>query len=83
MPATSRELIEAHASSSSPPDIKYADWYVLLQAETTSATLPLENLITKSVAVALEAGDVEDAVIAQSESQRRQIWRFREDLVYV
>lgn len=82
IPAAARELVETHYIDSAPPEIEHAHWYVLLQAETTSATLPLEILVSESLGPALESGDVVDAVIAQSESQRAQLWKFRESIVY-
>lgn len=82
MPAASRELIETHVKDSAPPEIERSDWYVLLQAETTSATLPLETLVSESITNALQTGEVLDAVIAQNESQRVQLWKFRENIVF-
>jgi FAD/FMN-containing dehydrogenase len=82
IPAAARQLVETHVKDSAPPDIEHTQWYILLQAETTSATLPLESLVSESLQAALRSGDVVDAVIAQSESQRAQLWKFRENVVF-
>lgn len=82
IPLAARTLVETYIEEAAPPPLEGSDWYVLMQAETTSANLPLETLVSEAIAAALESGDVEDAVIAQSESQRAQMWKFREAVVF-
>jgi FAD/FMN-containing dehydrogenase len=53
-------------------------WYVLLEI---SGTGDLGSLLTGILAEAAEAGIVSDAWIAQSETQRNEIWRIREAIV--
>ncbi len=82
IPAAARKLVEAHFEDSVPPELEYSNWYVLLQAETSSPALPLEALVIDSLEAALNTGKVVDTVIAQSDSQRAQLWKFRENLVF-
>lgn len=44
--------------------------------------IPLEEIVTSSLAPALEAGLLNDAVIAKNESQRAKMWKFRETIVF-
>ena len=52
-------------------------WYVLVEA-SASADIGLKAMMDKGLAQSLDCGDVLDAVVATSESQRSQLWRLRE-----
>jgi len=52
-------------------------WYVFAELTDTDPQGRVEDLLTQGLAVALEAGVVADAAIAQSESQAKAIWHLR------
>ncbi|MGU3536568.1 FAD-binding oxidoreductase [Methylobacterium sp. A54F] len=53
---------------------------VLLELSASSARIPLDDLLTGTLEALMEAGHVEDAVLAQSERQRREMWTIRETI---
>ena len=55
-------------------------WYVLLQANDSTADAPLATRVENAFAVAAEASIVEDATIAQSEEQAARLWALRENI---
>jgi len=82
IPAAGRTMVEKYIKEGAPPPIENADWYVLLQAESTAVGLALETLVSQSLAPYSDSSRIVDAVIAQSEAQRAQMWKFREALVF-
>jgi FAD/FMN-containing dehydrogenase len=52
-------------------------WYVLAEV-SASADIGLKAALERALAESLEAGDALDAVVAQSQEQRRALWRLRE-----
>ena len=56
-----------------------ADHYVLIDLASTRKNDTLRELAETILSDALEAGDVTDAVIADSLSQRNALWRLREE----
>lgn len=52
-------------------------WYVLAEV-SASAEIGLKAALERALAECLEAGDALDAVVAQSQEQRRALWRLRE-----
>lgn len=54
-------------------------WYVLLETAAAHPAVPLRSMLEETLATAAEAGEVADAVIAESEGQRANMWRIRED----
>jgi FAD/FMN-containing dehydrogenase len=56
-------------------------WYVLLEVGTSAELGMLRDAFERALADALEAGDVLDAVLAESEAQRMSFWRLREGVV--
>ncbi len=53
--------------------------YVLVELATPRPDSTLEETLENLLAAAMEAGDVTDAVVAQSGSQRAALWRLREE----
>lgn len=53
---------------------------VLLELSASSARIPLEDVLLGTLEALMEAGHVEDAVLAQSERQRREMWTIRETI---
>lgn len=53
---------------------------VLLELSASSERIPLDDILLGTLEVLIEAGHVEDAVLAQSERQRREMWLIRETI---
>ena len=51
---------------------------ILIETATTQTEVDPDALLTAYLGAALEAGQIADAVIAQSESQRKTLWAMRE-----
>lgn len=74
--ATALELVMQHIPGSRRPLAVPAAWQVLLELSEFSANNPdveLENSLAK-------ATGVQDAILAQNESQRLALWRLRENI---
>lgn len=54
-------------------------WYVMAEIAAAHESVPLREMLEGVLAEALEAGEVADAAIADSEAQRQGIWKIRED----
>lgn len=53
---------------------------VLLELSSSSARIPLADVLLGTLEALIEAGHVEDAALAQSERQRREMWTIRETI---
>ncbi|MGH1571256.1 FAD-binding oxidoreductase [Methylobacterium sp. P31] len=53
---------------------------VLLELSASSERIPLEDVLLGTLEALMAAGHVEDAVLAQSERQRRDMWTIRETI---
>jgi FAD/FMN-containing dehydrogenase len=72
------EFVLRNIAGSRDPLAEVHPWYVLVElasGEPGSAEAAMERFLAEG----LEAGSVRDAVIAQSETQARELWRLRED----
>lgn len=58
------------------PLTEKSNYYIVAEAETS----PDSEILVQSLSDALEAGEISDGSIAQSESQAKTFWRFREDI---
>jgi len=54
-------------------------WYVMLELAASHESIPLREILEGALGEAMEAGEVADAAIADSEAQRLAIWKIRED----
>ena len=54
-------------------------WYVMVELSAAHESIPLRDILETTLGAAMEAGEVLDAAIADSEAQRRMIWKIRED----
>ena len=54
-------------------------WYVMLELAAAHESIPLRKILEGTLADAMEAEEVLDAAIAESEAQRQAIWKIRED----
>ncbi len=80
IPRIGIELTVKHITGVSDPFDQTSPWYVLAEASSPRANDPLETLLEEALSSAMEAGLVTDAVVAQSESQRKMFWRIRETI---
>lgn len=79
MPRAAYDLALAHIEGIVDPLASPSPWYVLIEMATPS---PLDDLRAKLEAIfaeGMEAGLVTDGVIAESEAQRAELWRPREE----
>ena len=53
---------------------------VLLELSASSERIPLDDILLGTLEALIEAGHVEDAVLAQSERERREMWTIRETI---
>ena len=54
-------------------------WFVMLELAAAHESIPLREIMEGTLGAAMEAGEVTDAAIAESEAQRQAIWKIRED----
>ncbi len=54
-------------------------WYVMVELSAAHESIPLRAIMEGTLGEAMEAGEVLDAAIADSEAQRQMIWKIRED----
>ncbi|MDR6287625.1 D-lactate dehydrogenase (cytochrome) [Inquilinus ginsengisoli] len=81
MPRLAIDFALRHVPGVIDPLAEPHPWYVLLELSSTAADAPLAQQLESILAHALEAGLVDDAVIAASEAQRRTFWHLREAIV--
>ena len=55
-------------------------WYTLIQVDDSVAESPLEAALEAVLAAAADNGGIDDAVVAQSVAQSRQMWALRENI---
>ncbi len=54
-------------------------WYVMAEIAAAHPSVPLREMMEETLGEAMEAGEVTDAALAESEAQRLGIWKIRED----
>lgn len=54
-------------------------WFVMVEIAASHPAVPLRTMFEDTLAEAMEAGEVTDAALADSEEQRKNFWRIRED----
>ena len=62
-----------------PLPVGSAPWYVMVEIAAAHESVPLRQMMEDTLGDAMEAGEALDAAIADSEAQRRMIWKIRED----
>ena len=84
---TAFELLSAHAVSAalSLDGVRYPfeaphPWCALIEADSPSERFDLRGAIEDAFTEGLESGDVLDAVVAQSGTQRDELWQLRESV---
>ncbi|HUS95971.1 MAG TPA: FAD-binding oxidoreductase [Hyphomicrobiaceae bacterium] len=54
-------------------------WYVMAEIAAAHPSVPLRDMMEDTLGEAMEAGEVTNASLAESEAQRLGIWKIRED----
>jgi FAD/FMN-containing dehydrogenase len=80
VPASALELVCRHIEGASDPFERRYPWYVLLEASLPAGDEATSARLQSLLAVAMEAGAIEDAVVASSLRQREDFWRLRESV---
>jgi FAD/FMN-containing dehydrogenase len=79
MNAFSVQLSRKHHPGSPDPLPGHA-WYVLVQADDPAEDSELTELLERALAQGVDEGIVDDATIASSDAQRKQLWSLRENI---
>lgn len=79
MPRSCFDLALKHIEGIVDPIEEPSPWYVLMEMATSSEIDDLRGKLEAIFSEAMETGTVTDGVIAESETQRTQIWRIREE----
>jgi len=80
IPRIAVELVLRHVERTSDPFEQPHAWYVLIEIGLARAFEGAQSRIQGELLAAIEAGEVLDAVLAQSEAQRDSFWRLRETI---
>ena len=80
IPQVAMQLLAKHLPSARQPLAATAPWYVLCEATSADASDPLADKLGAEIEAAIEAGLVDDAVLAQNERERLELWQLRENV---
>jgi FAD/FMN-containing dehydrogenase len=80
IPRIGVELTTKHIPGVVDPLAAASAWYVLCELSSSRTDEPLEAVLEKTLAAALESGWVTDASVALSEREREAFWRLRESI---
>ncbi len=59
-----------------------AEWVLLIEAATPAADFDIASALERALGEALEAGEISDGLMAESEAQRNELWALREGIVH-
>lgn len=80
IPRNGLELVLKHMPACVRPLSEGHNWYALVELASPSTQSELSERIEEILAQAIEDGEVADAVLAATESQRNALWALRENL---
>ncbi|MBM0103344.1 FAD-binding oxidoreductase [Steroidobacter sp. S1-65] len=80
IPRIALELVLQHIGDTTDPLDGAHDWYVLLEIGMGRHDEQLRGAIEVELAAAMEEGQISDAALATSETQREMFWRLRETI---
>lgn len=80
VPRIGIELTTRHIPGVTDPLKEPHEWHVLCEISSSRHVENLDELLTESLGAAFEANLVLDAVVAQSERERRALWKLRETI---
>ncbi len=81
IPRIGLEFAQRHVAGIVDPLAEPHNWYVLLDVSSSRSDSGLRQGLEALLAEALEAGLIEDGVVASSAQQGQQLWRIREAMV--
>lgn len=67
-----------HGTNIRQPMDLATDWYCLIEAASTHASIPVREALESALMEGIEAGEAEDVVLCESEAQRQNLWNIRE-----
>jgi FAD/FMN-containing dehydrogenase len=77
MNARQLQLVVEHVADRRPPLEGAHDWHVLVELADTQGAADMEAALQSTLEQAVEAGLVEDAIVASSDRQRAALWEIR------
>jgi FAD/FMN-containing dehydrogenase len=80
IPRNALELVLEYIPNTADPLDRRHDWYVLLEIGMGRRAESMREAIESELAAALDQGEISDAALASSESQREMFWRLRETI---
>lgn len=80
IPRFALELVLQYIQKTADPLDRRHEWYVLLEIGMGRQAESMREAIEAELAAALEQGEIADAALAASESQREMFWRLRETI---
>lgn len=80
VPEDSLELVMKHIPNSRRPLSGSHRWHVLVEAVAVDARIDVASEIEQHLGAALEAGIIDDAVLAASEAQAESFWKIRDSI---
>ncbi|MFD1696185.1 FAD-binding oxidoreductase [Roseibium aestuarii] len=73
------DLALRHVEGMEFPLESRSPFYLLVELTTSSALVPLDEILEGALTVGMENGQVSDGALAMSEAQRAAFWRLREE----
>ncbi|MBK8159180.1 MAG: FAD-binding oxidoreductase [Rhodospirillaceae bacterium] len=80
LPRFGLDLARQHFQARNPLE-QAADWSLLIEAATPATDFDVALALERALGEALEAGQITDGLLAESEAQRAELWRLREGIV--
>jgi FAD/FMN-containing dehydrogenase len=80
MPRLALELVWRHIPKSVNPFDEAYEWYLLVEISVGRHGTDMRAFIVEELGRALEAGQIQNAALAENESQRESFWRLRETI---
>ena len=80
LPNVALRLLGRHLPALRQPLPTDSPWFVLCEASSADAHDPLTEKLGRLLEAAIDAGEVTDAALAQSERERREFWELRENV---
>jgi FAD/FMN-containing dehydrogenase len=80
IPRIGIELTTRHIPAVTDPLKQPYEWHILCELSSSRAADSLTDLLTESLAAALESNLVLDAVVAQSDREKEALWKIRETI---
>jgi FAD/FMN-containing dehydrogenase len=74
------DLVLKHIPNARDPLSTPSPWYVLVELSDSTEGRTLDALLEEALGACAEAGIVTDAVVAASDTQRRELWALRENV---